>query len=97
MSLSEKRYLNGTVQTTPRTAVFAVRVAKGMLDAQEMADLAESMREWVHRRGLSASDIVVVQGGGKETLALFGDPHSVRLVREAMFNAAIRWMPLDLG
>ena len=41
-------------------------------------------------------DVVVVQGRGKETLALFGTPHSVRLVREAMFNAAIRWTPLDL-
>ena len=40
-------------------------------------------------------DVVVVQGRGKETLAL-GTTHSVRLVREAMFNAAIRWTPLDL-
>ena len=94
--MSKSRYLYGTVQVTQRTAVFAVRVAEGMRDAHETAELAESMREWVHRRGLSAADVVVVQGRGKETLALFGTPHSVRLVREAMFNAAIRWTPLDL-
>ena len=93
--MSKSRYLYDTVQVTQRTAVFAVRVAD-MLDTHETAELAESMREWVHRRGLSAADVVVVQGRGKETLALFGTPHSVRLVREAMFNAAIRWTPLDL-
>jgi hypothetical protein len=35
------------------------------------------------------------QGDRKETLALFGAPYAVNLVRAAMFNAAIRWMPIE--
>ena len=59
--MSKSRYLYGTVQVTQRTAVFAVRVAERMLDTHETAELAESMREWVHRRGLSAADARAVR------------------------------------
>lgn len=92
----ERRYTYGTVRETHRSAVFALRVLDGVIDADEAAEVAETMREWVLRRGLSATDVVVVHGDSKETLALFGAPRSVRLVREAMFNAAIRWAPLEL-
>ncbi len=91
-----RKYLYATVQSTKRAAVFAVRVQDELLTAAEAAELTESMREWVQRKGLSVSDIVVVQGAGKETLALFGEPHSVRLVREAMFHASVRWNALSL-
>ena len=94
--MSQRHYLYGAVRATQRSAVFALRVVDDLIDAQEAADLAEAMREWVHRRGLSATDVVIVHGDSKDSLALFGDPHSVRLVREAMFNAAIRWAPLQL-
>jgi hypothetical protein len=39
----------------------------------------------------------VVQGDAKDTLRLFGVPYSVNRVRAAMFSAAIRWAPIDLG
>jgi hypothetical protein len=57
--------------------------------------VAELMCEWILRRGLSASDVVLVHGDSKEALALFGAPDSVRLVRTAMFNAAISWKPIQ--
>ena len=42
------------------------------------------------------SEVVVVQGYDKHTLRLYGLPYSVNRVRAAMFNAAIKWMPLAL-
>ena len=45
---------------------------------------------------IQAADVVVVQGGSKETLRLFGDPHSVTRVRAAMFNASVSWTPIEL-
>jgi len=39
---------------------------------------------------------VVVTGEDKATLRLYGAPHAVARVREAMFNAAISWTPIEL-
>ena len=65
-------------------------------EAEVASFLAERMREKLHMRGEIASDIVVVQGDAKETLRLYGMPHSVARVRAAMFNAAIHWRPIEL-
>lgn len=48
------------------------------------------------RHGEQSADVVVIQGGSKETLRLFGDPHPVNRVRTAMFNAALSFAPIDL-
>jgi hypothetical protein len=55
------------------------------------------MSEHLAHRGEPFAEVVVVQGDSKETLRLFGMPYSVNRVRAAMFNAAIRWITLDLG
>jgi hypothetical protein len=49
------------------------------------------------RYGHQAADVVVVQGGSKETLRLIGDPHCVTRVRAAMFNASVSWTPIELA
>ena len=54
------------------------------------------MRERLAHRGEPSADVVVVQGSGKDTLRLFGTPYSVNRVRAAMFNAAIRWTPIEI-
>jgi hypothetical protein len=54
------------------------------------------MRDKIESRGEFVADVVVVQGNTKETLRLFGMPHSVNRVRAAMFNAAIRWTTIQL-
>jgi len=91
-----QRLSYGTVRESPRRAIYAVRVHDELLELPEIDDLAERMREKLHMRGEIASDIVVVQGDAKETLRLYGMPHSVARVRTAMFNAAIHWRPIEL-
>ena len=62
-----------------------------------MHETAERMRQHaLSRYGDQAADVVVVQGGSKETLRLFGDPHCVTRVRAAMFNATVSWTPIEL-
>ena len=74
-----------------------MRVADALLEADEVDDLAERMRQRaLAKYGEQAADIVVVQGDSKETLRLFGEPYSVSRVRAAMFNAAIGWQDLAL-
>jgi hypothetical protein len=48
------------------------------------------------QHGEQAAAVVVVQGGPKETLRLFGEPYSVARVRDALFNAVIGWRPIEL-
>lgn len=90
------RYTYGTVRETPRTAIYVVRVDDAELESEEAEDIAERMRERVTARGEIATDIVVVQGHDKDTLRLHGPPYAVNRVRTAMFNAAIKWKPIDL-
>ncbi|MCF8475876.1 MAG: hypothetical protein K9G60_02525 [Pseudolabrys sp.] len=92
----ERRYTYGTVRETRRTAIFVVRVNDTFIEPEEAADIAERMREKIMMRGEIATDIVVVQGHDKETLRLHGMPYSIGRVRAAMFNAAIKWKPIDL-
>ena len=89
-------YVYGTVRDSPRSAIYALRVQDDLLELDEIDQLAARMRERIEARGDFAADVVVVQGRSKETLRLFGAPHSVNRVRTAMFNAAITWTPIAL-
>jgi hypothetical protein len=88
----------GAVRESKRQAIYAVRVHDAILDLHEINEIAGCMREKLAQRGAPSAEVVVVvvQGDTKETLRLFGSPYSVNRVRSAMFNAAIRWMPIDL-
>ena len=85
------------MRESPRKVIHAVRVHDQILELYEADDLAARMRERLAHRGEPAAEVVVVQGSGKDTLRLFGTPYSVVRVRAAMFNAAIRWTPLEIN
>jgi len=90
-------FVHGTVQAPPRKVIHVIRVVDDVLTLAEVHDVAERMRQHaLARYGDQVADVVVVQGGSKETLRLFGEPHSVSRVRAAMFNAALSWSPLEL-
>ena len=91
------RLTYGTVRKSPRKVIYAVRVHEALLQPYEVDDLAARMRERLAHRGEPSAEVVVVQGDAQETLRLIGLPYSVSRVRAAMFNAAIRWIPIDLG
>jgi hypothetical protein len=86
----------GTVRESQRRVIHVVRVQGEILDLVEIEDIAERMRERLASRGEVVAEVVMVQGSGKDTLRLIGDPYSVSRVRAAMFNAAISWAPIDL-
>ena len=86
----------GTVQDSSRTMIYAVRIRGALLQQHEADDVAARMRERLAQRG-ELADVVVIQGDTQSNLRLFGTPYSVNRVRAAMFNAAIRWVPVDLG
>lgn len=86
----------GTVHESRRQVIYAVRVHDAILDLYEIEEVASRMRDRLTHRGEPSAEIVVVQGETKETLRLFGSPYSTNRVRNAMFNAAIRWTPIDL-
>ena len=90
------RLTHGTIRESPRQVIYALRVHDTVLELHEIDDIAARMRDRLAHRGEGSADVVVVQGGGKETLRLFGTPYSVNKVRAAMFNAAINWTPIDL-
>jgi len=90
------RLTHGTVRESARQVIYAVRVHDVILEFHEIDDLAARMRNRLAHRGEMSADVVVVQGGGKDTLRLFGSSYSVNRVRAAMFNAAIKWIPLEL-
>ncbi len=91
------RLVHGIVQDRPRKVIHVVRVMDQILELGEIDDIAERMRQHaLSRHGDQAANVVVVQGGAKETLRVFGDPHCVGLVRAALFNAAVRWSPIEL-
>ena len=94
---SPLRLCYGTVRESQRQVIYALCVHDAILDLPEIDDLASRMRERLAHRGEPSAEIVVVQGDSKETLRLFGSPYSVNRVRTAMFSAAIRWTPIELG
>ena len=91
------RFVHGIVQAQPRKVIHVIRVVDDVLSLTQVHEAAERMRQHaLSRYGDQAADVVVVQGGSKETLRLFGEPHSVTRVRAALFNAALTWSPLEL-
>lgn len=91
------KLVHGVVFDSPRQIIHVVRVVDEILDLAEINDIAEKMRNYaLSRHGEQAANVVVVQGGTKETLRLFGDTHTKTLVRAALFNAAVSWSPLTL-
>ena len=91
-----RSYVYSRLRESPRSAIYAVRVRNENLDASEIDDIAERMRDKIEARGEIAADVVVVQGDRKETLRLYGTPYSVARVRAAMFNATLSWTPIEL-
>jgi hypothetical protein len=87
----------GTVRDHPRKVIHVVRVLDVLLDYPEVDHLGEQMSAHVTSRyGEQTPNIVIVQGDRKETLRLFGESHAVTRVRAALFNAEVRWSPLQL-
>ena len=86
----------GTVRDAPRRVIHVLRVHDAILEAPEIVDITERMRERLAVRGEAFADIVVIQGDSKETLRLFGAAYSVGRVRAALFNAALSWSPIEL-
>ena len=87
----------GTVTYQPRKVIHVVRNVGDDLAAWEIDQLVEAVHErMLSRHGEQTPAVVVVQGGTRETLRLFGDSYAVALVRAAMFNGAVSWSPLQL-
>jgi len=60
------------------------------------SNVAEQMCDHVTSRyGEQTPNIVIVEGDSKETLRLFGESHAVTRARPALFDAAVRWSPLQ--
>ena len=92
------RFVHGIVQAQPRKVIHVIRVVDDVLTLGEVHEVAERMRQHaLSRYGHQAADVVVVQGGSKETLRLIGDPHCATRVRAAMFNASVSWTPIELA
>jgi len=90
-------FVQAIVQAQPRKVIHVIRVVDDVLSLAQVHEVAERMRQHaLSRYGDQAADVVLVQGGSKETLRLFGDPHSVTRVRAAMFNASVAWTPIEL-
>ena len=93
-----QKLVHATVMDGPRKVIHAVRIIDEPLALAEVNEIAARMREHLlARHGEQFAAVVVVQGGSKETLRLFGEPYAVSRVRAAMFHAAIRWQPIELA
>jgi hypothetical protein len=87
-----------TVREHPRKVIHVVRVLDELLDDYELNEIAEYVRERaLIKHGEAEAAVVVVQGAGKETLRLVGEPYAVTRVRAAMFNAALKWRDFEPG
>ena len=62
------RLTHGTVRESPRQVIYALRVHDAVLELHEIDDIAARMRDRLAHRGEGSADVVVVQGGGKESL-----------------------------
>lgn len=89
------RLLLGTVPESRRQVTYVVRVQDGILPRSAIDELTERVRDRLDARGEISAEVVVAQGYSKSTLRLFGSPYSVSLVRAAIINAGINWLPLE--
>lgn len=86
-----------SVREGPRNVIHAVRVDEDFVSIETIDSIAAKVREhMLARHGEQSAEVVVVIGGTKESLRLFGEPLAVSRVRAAMFNAAIRWTAISL-
>lgn len=91
------RLVYGTVIDRPRKVIHVVRVQGEYVAIHEIDDIAERMRQRVlSRSGEQLANIVVIQGNSKETLRLFGDAYAIGRARTALFNAALKFAPIEL-
>ena len=80
--------------------VFAIRVGPLEEDAALLVEAVDQGEEKVTDRlgefaaGRASQGLLPVSV--RQTLALFGEPYPVSRVRMALFNAALRFTPLDL-
>jgi hypothetical protein len=89
--------VHATVKDGPRKVIHAVRVIDAILELPRIDNIAGKMRDWLlAKHGEQFADVVIIHGHNKETLRLFGEPYAVARVRALMFNAAIKWKPIDL-
>jgi hypothetical protein len=87
----------GTVREGLRRTIHVVRVLNDILKYHELAEIAEKMCERaLSKYGEQAPVVVVIQGGCKETLRLFGERVAVSRVRTAMFNTVLTFTPIEL-
>ena len=87
----------GTVREGPRRIIHVVRVLNDVLENHELAEIAEKMcARALSKYGEQGPVVVVIQGGSKETLRLFGEPLAVSRVRTAMFNTVLTFTPIEL-
>ena len=87
----------GTVREGPRRVIHVVRVLDEILEYHEVAEIADKMcARALSKYGEQTPAVVVIQGGSKGTLRLFGEPVAVSQVRAAIFNAVLRFIPIEL-
>ena len=92
-----RKLLQGILSDRGRHVIHVVRVLDDILDLPEIDEIRERMRARIlAKHGDQTPNVVVVQGDTKETLRLFGEGHSIAVVRAALFNAAIAWSPLQI-
>jgi hypothetical protein len=92
-----RKLLQGIVSDRRRHVIHVVRVLDDILDLPEINEIGDRMSARVlAKHGDQTPNVVLVQGDTKETLRLFGESHAVKVVREALFNAAIAWSPLEI-
>jgi hypothetical protein len=95
--MTRKLVAYGTVREAPRKIIHVVRVLNDILEYHEVIEIAEKIcARALSKYGEQAAAVVVVQGGSKETLQLFGEPVAVSRVRAAMFNAVLGLAPIEL-
>ena len=97
VEVMRRKLLQGIVsERRHRHVIHVVRMVDDILDFPEIDKIAEQMRARILcKYGDQTPNVVVVQGDTKETLPMFGESHDVKVVREALFNAAIAWSPLE--
>jgi hypothetical protein len=86
------------VRHQSRQVIHVVRNNGEELPPWEIGEVIDRVRErMLARLGEQDPAVVFIQGMTRETLRYIGDAYAVSLVRAALFNAAVRWSPIELG
>src|SRR5262249_3635518 len=79
------RLLYASIVDGPRKTIHVVRVLDDLLDLHEIDQIIATARDcMLSKTGEQFADVVLIQGDSKETFRIFGHPHAVSRVREAM-------------